>query len=266
MRKLKLLAGALLLTAGVPAAAQYSTQYRTDSGYNYGNPRERIARLDRLVRDGRVIRSERAAVERELWSLRQLDRRFSQGGYSRYEREEMNRRLVSLEERVRRASVTGTVRPGYDDDYAYDREYDDRRTDGLDDRYDRDRNGWDDRYDRNGDGVNDTYDRDRNGWDDRYDRNGDGVNDTYDRDRNGWDDRYDRDGDGWQDRGTWDEREEPWSDRSDSRYPQGFDPVPSRYRTQYRDTDRYYYRYREGYVYQIDRATGRTLNTYWAGR
>ena len=266
MRKLKLLAGALLLTAGMPAAAQYQTQYRSDNGYNYGNPRERIEqlseRVDRLVRDRRISRSDGSTIERELWSVRQMDRRFSQGGYSRFERQEMNRRLLGLEDRVRRAAGTG-----YTDD-------NDRR---FGNRYDRDGNGWDDRYDRDGDGVNDSYDRDRNGWDDRYDRDGDGINDSYDRDGNGWDDRYDRDGDGlddrydqdgdpWDDRGDWNEREEPFGDRSDVRYPQGFDPVPDRFRTQYRDTDRYYYRYRDGYVYQIDRTSGRTLNTYWAGR
>ena len=280
MRKLKLLAGAVLLTAAIPAAAQYSTQYRTDSGYNYGNPRDRIERLDRLVRDRRVTQSVRYHIERELSSLRSLERQYSRNGYTRYERDEMNRRLVRLEERVRRATGTGIVTPGYDNDYAYDRDYDDRLDrdgngwddrydrdgDGVNDTYDRDRNGWDDRYDRDGDGVNDTYDRDRNGWDDRYDRDGDGVNDTYDRDRNGWDDRYDQDGDGWNDRNDWDESQEPWGTRTDDRYPQGFDPVPDRYRTQYRDTDRHYYRYRQGYVYQIDRTSGRTLNTYWVGQ
>lgn len=91
-------------------------------------------------------------------------------------------------------------------------------------------------------------------WDDRYDRR-DNRYDRYDR----WEDRDDR----------WEERDDRWQDRDD-RYrhdaPGGYYAVPERYRYQYRDTDRHYFRYRDGYIYQFDRQTGRTVNSFWIGR
>ena len=56
----------------------------------------------------------------------------------------------------------------------------DRNRNGVDDRYERDRD-W--RRDRN----RNVYDRNRNGVDDRYEQRG-----VYDRNRNGVDDRYER--------------------------------------------------------------------------
>jgi hypothetical protein len=60
----------------------------------------------------------------------------------------------------------------------------DRNRDGIDDRYERNRD-W--RRDRNR--SRNVYDRNRNGVDDRYER---GT--VYDRNRNGVDDRYERNG------------------------------------------------------------------------
>jgi hypothetical protein len=60
-------------------------------------------------------------------------------------------------------------------------------------RRDRNRNGVNDRYERNRDWRRDrnsnVYDRNRNGVDDRYERGS-----VYDRNRNGVDDRYERNG------------------------------------------------------------------------
>jgi hypothetical protein len=60
-------------------------------------------------------------------------------------------------------------------------------------RQDRNRNGVDDRYERNRDWRRErnrnVYDRNRNGVDDRYERGS-----VYDRNRNGVDDRYERNG------------------------------------------------------------------------
>jgi hypothetical protein len=251
MSKLKLLAGALVLAAAAPAAAQYRSGY--DS--NYGDPRSRIAqlsnRLDRGLAQGDISRGEAYSLQQELRSLRQLEQRYGYNGFTRSEREDLNRRILNLQQRIARAS---DARVYGDHDYG-----------GYGGRYDRDGNGYDDRFDQDGDGINDSYDRDGNGYDDRFDEDGDGINDSFDRDGNGYDDRFDQDGDGWDDRGELGDHD-PWSGGTDAPYPQGLDPLPQRLGNRYRDTDAHYYRYRDGYVYEVDRRSGRTLNTYWVGR
>ncbi len=241
MRNLKILAGALILAASAPAAAQYQTRY-----YGTGDIGARIEQVDtrfqRSIQSGRISDVEAGEIRRNLYNLRVLQRQYARNGYSQWEQTELQRRLEVIREQIRRAAQTGDYRDRYPyDNYGYDPDGDrwDDRNDRWDDRNDR----WDDRRDR---------------WDDRRDR---------------WDDRADR----WDDR--WRGRDCPpgleWRNNGcvppgqDWRYRDnnsGWYAVPERYRYQYRDTDRHYYRYRDGYIYQLDRRTGRQLNSWWVGR
>lgn len=140
MRKLAFLAGALLASTAVPAAAQYYG--------GGGNLQVRIeqlqARIQANVQSGRLTRGEAESLRAELRQLRQLERQFSQDGLSVTERDELQRRIQSLQQRVQSERRDGDYRDR-DRDGRYDR--DDRRD--RDDRYDRDDDRDDDRYGRN---------------------------------------------------------------------------------------------------------------------
>ncbi len=241
MLKLKLLAGAVVLAVGatgatgVPAAAQVGSSY-----YNQ-HPQTRIEqlrqRLERDIQSRRISQREGYTLRQELRTLWQLERRYAAGGLSRFERDQLNQRIWNLEQRMHYAS-----RGRYYGDQAYD----DRRGRGYDD-YQR---GYDDRYNRD-----DEEDYREGQWDER---SGDWNDRDWEADRP---DDY-----GWGER---DERYEPNPRSNDNRgygTREGTYPVPEQFRHLYRDTNRYYYRYRDGYVYQIDRTTHRTLNTVWVGR
>jgi hypothetical protein len=259
MNKLKLLAGALILAAGAPAAAQSGSGYYQDQA-GFSDRIERLSQqLESDLRTGRVDRNQVYSLRQEISSLRQIERQYRVAGFNRYERDDLSRRLMAVRERIRLASRGSDYR-GYEDrdDYRADRY---RRGD----RYDDDRT---DRYRRG-----DRYDDDRVDNDDDY-------RGQYGR----------RGSDEWDRRGEWDERNR-WSDRDcppglakrnngcvppgqvgrgDARgYEQstdGYYAVPERYRYQYRDTNRLYHRYRDGYVFRIDRRTGRTIDTIYVGR
>jgi hypothetical protein len=228
MHKLLLLAGAAMIAAATPAAAQY--------GYSFYQ--DRIGRLaDRLetgIRDGRIVGGEAQRLRWELRNLRLLERQHSGGGLSRAEREELQLRIEGLDRRIRQA-----IRNPYHRDPRWDRD-----NDGRDDRYEDDRG-----YDRDGRQDGDLYDRDGRYGDDRYDD---------DRDD---DDRYDRtDGDRWDD-----DRRDPayGGGRSGFRVGDTLPPtynqynVPLEYYREYRDNAYYIYRYDGRAIYEVDRRNGR---------
>lgn len=226
MRKLLLLAGAAMIAAATPAAAQY--------GYSFYQDRiERLAaRLENGIRDGRIVRGEAQRLRWELRNLRLLERQHRNGGFSRSEREELQLRIDGLDRRVRQAIRN----PNY-----------------RDPRWDRDNDGYDDRYES--DRGYDRDDRYRDDRDDRYD------DDRYDADRDD-DDRYDdrMDDDRWDD-----DRRDPdyrggWQGfRVGDRLPPTYNQynVPLEYYRQYRDNERFIYRYDGRAIYEVDRRNGR---------
>jgi len=256
MQKLKLIAGALVMAAGAPAAAQIpSTNY-----YNGGDYQYRIDQLDQRlesgIQSGRLTRYEAYSLRQELRSLRQLERQYRSSGFSGYERAELDRRIASIRERVRIDLRDTDYRDQRYDDWVGDYDSDDR------DREDFDRGEYErDDYDRD-DGDRDDYEPDDYDNDPRDDRG-------YDR-RGDWDapDRWEEDcPPGLERRNNAclpPGQERRWSD--DDQTASGYYAVPDRYRYQYRDTDRHYYRYRDGYIFQIDRRTHRALNTIHVGR
>ena len=120
-----------------PAAAQYYPQQQS-YGYNnagYGQARNLLARVDQIRRQIQVLDSRDRISEREARSLRSEAnvvrdqvRRASYNGLSRRERQSLEYRVARLEQRVR-----VEVRDG-------------NRWTSNAGRYDRDRDGRDDRY------------------------------------------------------------------------------------------------------------------------
>jgi len=113
----------------------------------------------------------------------------------------------------------------------YNRDRRDDRWGDRDDRYDRD-DRWEDRDDR---------------WDDDDRRNGRGCPPGLSKKNNGC---------------LPPGQAKKMGDRYDDRYGN----VPSQYGSQYRDTQRYIYRYNDGRIYQIDRRTGRIVRVTEARR
>ncbi len=234
MHKLLLLAGAAMIAAATPAAAQY--------GYSFYQ--DRIGRLaDRLetgIRDGRIVGGEAQRLRWELRNLRLLERQHSGGGLSRSEREELQLRIEGLDRRIRQAIRNPRYR---------------------DPRWDRDNDGWDDRYeDDRG------YDRDSRRDGDPDDRDGRYGSDRYDDDRYD-DDRFDdgppdgrRDDDRWDDDRRGPDNRGGWSGfRVGDTLPPTYNQynVPLEYYRQYRDNERFLYRYDGRAIYEVDRRNGR---------
>ena len=214
MHKLLLLAGAAMIAAATPASAQY--------GYGFYQDRiERLAaRLETGIRDGRIVRGEAQRLRWELRNLRLLERQHRSGGFSRPEREELQLRIEGLDRRIRQAIRNPRYR---------------------DPRWDRDNDGWDDRYE-----------------DDRgYDRDGRWDGDPDDRDPRYGGDRYDDD--------RWEDRRAPgygggWRGfRVGDMLPPTYNQynVPLEYHGRYRDNDRFLYRYDGRVIYEVDRRNGR---------
>ena len=251
------LAATTAFTAAAPAAAQ-----------NYGGNVQ--LRVDQLrtelqagVQSGEISRSEAMPLREQLRQLSQLERRYAVNGINGRERADLQRRINQLRQEIRMAGRDGRGR--------YDRN---------DDRYDRD----DDRYERAE--VDSRYDRDRDGWDDR-DGNRDGrwdVDSRNDGNRDGWDDR-DRDRDG-----RWDDEDDRYDDRAvtgdnrgligqlldrvtgngslqvGQRVTADLGPVPSAYRSQFRDGNGAYFRSDGRQIYQIDARTQTVVRVYSMNR
>lgn len=135
MRFSKMVAGAILAVAAVPAAAQYG-------GQQYGDGSNLQVRIDQLgariqanVQSGRLTRQEADSLRAELRQLRQTERQFSADGLSPGERDELRRRTQQLQARIGSERGDGDYRDR-NRDGRYDR--DDRRDDRYQDRDGRD--------------------------------------------------------------------------------------------------------------------------------
>lgn len=142
MRKFILSAAALgALATAMPAAAQYAGQYGRgygnsyDRGTQYGDQRLRQVRfqLTRAEQSGRISGWEARDLRQRLAQLYQLENRFDNNGYSRWERQEFDRRVNDLTRRIDYAQRSRGYGNGYGNAY---------------NPYDRDRDGYDDRYER----------------------------------------------------------------------------------------------------------------------
>lgn len=161
MRKLGILAGALMLGAAVPAAAQYQTRYY------YGDVDTRIdqveGRLQRGIENGTIRGSDAAAIRSDIRSLRYLYSQYNRNGLTQWERTELDRRLQTIRSRLQYAMRDNRGR--YGDDYYGGQYSDDGRWDDRDDRW----NDRDDRYE----------DRDRWNDQDRWNDRGYGQGGYY---------------------------------------------------------------------------------------
>lgn len=254
---------ALAATSAIAAAAPASAQ----PGYgNHGNANGNVeVRADQLqmrlqagIRSGAITRAEAVPLREQLRQLTRLESLYAQGGISGRERADLQHRINSLRQGIRMAERGADGRYGRDDD-RYDRDDDRYGRGDVDGRYDRNNDGWDDR-DGNRDGrwdVDSRYDSNRDGYDDR------------DRDRDGrWDDE-----DGYQqgaDRGVvgqiLDRVTGNGGLRVGQRVSADLGGVPYAYRTQYRDSDRVYYRSDGRQIYQIDARTQTVVRVYAMNR
>ena len=141
------------LTAAAPAAAQYypapPPYQQPGYGYGYGQynrglTRAYQVRIDRLQlaikrMDNRDRISEREArsLKAEARWVEQRIRAFSHNGLNGRERRDLDQRLARLEQRLRYELRDGNGRPGGNYGQGYN---------GYNNRYDRDRDGRDDRY------------------------------------------------------------------------------------------------------------------------
>lgn len=127
MRKLliSLAAGATVLAAATPAAAQYQQRhdYNGGPGYNRGgvDPRELQARIDNLQRQidslGRSGRVRGESAGHLMEETRQLEYRLrsaARNGLRGYEARDIQQRIGLIESRVRYAAGNGNGR-GYGD-------------------------------------------------------------------------------------------------------------------------------------------------------
>lgn len=163
MLKFKLLAGAIVLAVGAPAAAQVSSGYQS----NYQDPHYQIQqlrqRLETGIQTGRISQREAYTLRQELRSLRQLATRYSSNGLSRYERDDLNRRIVSLRERIRYSRRDNDYRGGYQND---GNDWDNDDEDYREGQWDERSGDWNDRdWEADRPDDNDWDDRDR--WDER---------------------------------------------------------------------------------------------------
>jgi hypothetical protein len=247
------------LAAAAPAAAQYGSQTNVNAGGTVGIG-NRIAQLEtRLqagIQSGAVDRREAASLRLQLRHLRRLELQYSRNGFTQQERMDLQQRIRAIRQDLRLADGGR-----FDRDNRYGSWDDD---DGrYADRIDRDRDGWDDRdYDRDGrwdDDVSDgryadRVDRNRDGWDDRdYDRDG-----RWDDDVNAQGGPYEE-ADGCDSRGgisgVIDSVLGSSCLRVGARATGNLSAVPYEHRNRFRDGGGYYYRYRDGNVYQIDART-----------
>ena len=243
MKRMLLAMAALpVLAAAVPAAAQYSGRYYDDNVIERRLDELRV-RIDRGVQRGAIGRAEAIRLQDEWSWVRRLEQRYDDNGLDARERAELYRRLYELRDRIAYAESFGT--------------------------YDRDPDGWDDRYDPDRGWADDPYDFEpRDDWD--YDREGRWDDDRpYDpSDDSDW---YEPGAPG----GAWDDRTERWDDgppdgyappiaelRVGQRAPVNLNPVPPAFRDLYRDGNGVYYRYDDGRVFQIDE---RTHMVRWIG-
>ena len=262
---------ALAATSAIAAAAPASAQsggYGGNQGYGnrgygnqgYGNVEVRAdqlqARLQAGVQSGAITRSEAVPLRQQLRELMRLETLYSRDGISGRERADLQQRIMSIRQGIRMAERNGDDRYGRGDDRDDRYSRDDR---DLDSRYDRDNDGWDDR------------DSDRDGrWD---------VDSRYDSNRDGYDDRdLNRDG-------RWDN--DQGYQQSDGRGVVGqildrvtgngglrvgqrvsgdLGSVPYAYRSQYRDSDNFYYRSDARNIYQIDARTQTVVRVYSMNR
>lgn len=160
MRKFLISAAVAASTIAVasPAAAQYYPQppgYAYGHYANYGQARALLVRVNQIQRqierfDARDVITEREAdrLRREANALRNRVREASFNGLSFRERQAIEYRIARLEQRVRHEVNDGN-RWGYRDGL-YTNVGWDRDRDGFDDRYERDR-GWDFDEDRDPD-------------------------------------------------------------------------------------------------------------------
>ncbi|HYI41819.1 MAG TPA: hypothetical protein VE053_16040 [Allosphingosinicella sp.] len=249
--------------AALAAAAPASAQSGGYGGNSYGNGNIEVRadqlqmRLQAGIRSGAITRSEAMPLREQLRELTRLETLYARDGISGRERADLQQRMNSLRQDLRMAERGADGRYGRDDD-RYGRD-DDRN-----DRYGRD----DDRTGR-GD-VDSRYDRNNDGWDDR-DGNRDGrwdVDSRYDSNRDGYDDRdTNRDGrwdndQGYQqsgDRGVvgqiLDRVTGNGGLRVGQRVSSDLGGVPYAYRSQYRDSDNFYYRSDGRSIYQVDART-----------
>ena len=138
------------IALATPAAAQYAPQPR---GYaygqnHYGQARSLVARVDQIRRQierldarNRITEREAARLRYEARIVRNQVRHASFNGLSFRERQAIEYRIARLEQRVRHevndGNRWGSRNNGYNNGYAnvgYDRD-----RDGFDDRYERDR-------------------------------------------------------------------------------------------------------------------------------
>ena len=218
MRKLIPLAGAVILAAATPAAAQYDYDrpgYVQQDSYGYQMRLDRLAeRFDTAVRGGRVPVSQQRRIRAELRNLRLLDRQHAAGGYGESERQELQDRIRGLQRMIADALRNSPYGDAYSD-------YRDAR---------------DPDYDRNWDQRGDDY-RSDDYWEDERDDRGS----TYPYDRGYGDDR------GYGAYGVGDRLPDAWMNYG----------VPMQYRYRYPDNAYYSYRYDGRFIYEVDRRTGR---------
>ena len=144
MRKYLIPAAILVSTIAVsaPAAAQWQQPNGNAYGYNNrGQARRLEVRVMQLRReiaqlDRRNILSNREArrLDAEARDLEMRVRQLSYNGIDGRERYNIEQRIARLEQHIRRQATDGNRRPGYNGDNRYDRD-----RDGRDDRYEDDR-------------------------------------------------------------------------------------------------------------------------------
>ncbi|HEX8192947.1 MAG TPA: hypothetical protein VF552_08610 [Allosphingosinicella sp.] len=281
------------LAIGAPAMAQqgggYGVSADTRIDVRIG---ELQSRLQAGVQSGAISRQEAQPLRMQLRELTRLERQFAVGGLSRAERQELQGRVQQLRQQIRSAEMSGggdwqngngqngqgwnrdcppglekrgngCTPPGQE---GRDGRWEDRRGGDRDDRYENDER-YGSRYDRNRDGYDD---RDTN-RDNRVDsRDGD-----YDRD---YRDRDDRDGD-YRDRDYRDGERRGGilgnvidrvtgngGLRVGQRVSGNLGALPYEYRDRYRDGNGAYYRTDGRNIYRIDARTETVLSVHGMNR
>ncbi|HEX8625565.1 MAG TPA: hypothetical protein VF782_10860 [Allosphingosinicella sp.] len=261
---------ALAATSALAAAAPASAQSGGYGGNGYGNSNIEVRadqlqmRLQAGVRSGAITRAEAMPLREQLRQLVRLETLYARDGISGRERADLQHRINSIRQGLRMAERGADGRYGQgedrdDDRYGRDDDRDGRYNRDVDSRYDRNNDGWDDR-DGNRDGrwdVDSRYDSNRDGYDDR------------DHDRDG---RWDND-QGYQqtnDRGVVGQILDRVTGNGGLRVGQrvsgNLGSVPYAYRSQYRDSDNFYYRSDDRNIYQIDARTQTVVRVHAMSR
>ncbi len=242
-------AGFAALAVSVPASAQVGEILRQGvesilgggNEYRGGTTERQLMQLNSEIRAGyqrgQISQREASRLQDELRSIAQREQDYRSGGLSRAESDDLERRIQMVRSRIQQAN------------------YSNGNWNDRDDRDDRDDRRWNDR-----DGRDDDDDDDD---DDRYDRR------DRDRDRDRWANNDRRNSQTWCPPGL--ERKNngcqpPGQANKGDRYNNQYGPVPTSYGQRYRDTSRYYYRYIDGRIYQIDRRTNIVVNVTSAPR